>query len=428
MGARISTMSTDQVAPAERIGFWSDWIDRLFCGLQSDLYGDTEFDGRMSTVHAGDIVLTRLESNRHRVMRSPSLVRASEVGYLKIVAPWVGCAGVEQKRPRGVGHTRPVEHLRTLQMPMRWANPVRVEHLIVMVPKQRLVERGLALDPLMARRLGGSGGVARLALETIALGLPRTTRHVETGGARRRRRDHAVRSTCRCSTWPATAPRDATRGLREGIKQHVTEHIGDAGLTVDSIALGTELQSTQPLQRIRRRTRRRCRLRAAAPPRSLRRTFDDRANDHRSITEIALGFGFSSMAHFSRVFRAQVGRRAERLPASRGRRRGLSPGRRGEARGVHSPRSWSAISAECSRMLRVEIALQRRSWPRVADHVAVEQGRPLAGHRQRPLCRRAVALVGQVGEAGRRRRRSRGRERRAPLRRSAAPGAPPGRP
>ena len=92
MGALVSTMSTDQVAPAERVGFWSDWIDRLFCGLQSDLYGDTEFDGGISNVHAGDIVLTRLESNRHRVM-PPSLVRASEVGYLKIVAPWVGCAG-----------------------------------------------------------------------------------------------------------------------------------------------------------------------------------------------------------------------------------------------------------------------------------------------------------------------------------------------
>ena len=28
---------------------------------------------------------------------------------------------------------------------------------------------------------------------------------------------------------------------------------------------------------------------------------------HRSITDIALGFGFSNMAHFSRVFRAHLG-------------------------------------------------------------------------------------------------------------------------
>ena len=93
----VSAMSTDQVSAAERPGFWTDWLHRLFHGLDSDLYGDSEFDGRVATVHAGDIVLTRLEANRHRVTRSASLVRQSEVGYLKIVAPWVGCAGVEQK-------------------------------------------------------------------------------------------------------------------------------------------------------------------------------------------------------------------------------------------------------------------------------------------------------------------------------------------
>jgi len=92
-----STMSTDQVTRSERVGFWADWLDRLFHGLASDVYGDADFDGRVSTVHAGDVVLTRLEANRHRVMRSASQVRSSEVGYLKIVAPFTGCAGVEQQ-------------------------------------------------------------------------------------------------------------------------------------------------------------------------------------------------------------------------------------------------------------------------------------------------------------------------------------------
>ncbi|MGD9835588.1 MAG: helix-turn-helix domain-containing protein, partial [Piscinibacter sp.] len=38
-----------------------------------------------------------------------------------------------------------------------------------------------------------------------------------------------------------------------------------------------------------------------------RRCFDDRAQAHRSITDIAFAFGFSNMAHFSRVFRAHLG-------------------------------------------------------------------------------------------------------------------------
>ena len=120
----------------------------------------------MATLRAGDVVLTRLEANRHRVMRSSSLARSTEIGYLKIVAPYVGCAGVEQKG-REAWVTPDQWSIYDTTDSYAVANPVRVEHLIVMVPKERLVERGLSLEPLMARRLGGSGGVARLALETM---------------------------------------------------------------------------------------------------------------------------------------------------------------------------------------------------------------------------------------------------------------------
>jgi hypothetical protein len=94
MTAPPASMSTDQVSARERVPYWTDWINRLFQGLQSDLYGDNDFEGHIATAHAGEVILTRLESNRHRVMRSAAQVRGSEQGYLKIVAPFHGCAGV----------------------------------------------------------------------------------------------------------------------------------------------------------------------------------------------------------------------------------------------------------------------------------------------------------------------------------------------
>ncbi len=149
---------------------------------ESDLYGDTDFDGRMSTLRAGDIVLTRLEANRHRVMRSSSLARSTEIGYLKIVAPYVGCAGVGQKG-REAWVTPDQWSIYDTTDSYAVANPVTVEHLIVMVPKERLVERGLALDaadgapPRRQRRRRPAGA------RDHALGLPRAARHV--GGRRR---------------------------------------------------------------------------------------------------------------------------------------------------------------------------------------------------------------------------------------------------
>ena len=164
------SMSTDEVSPRERAPYWSAWIERLFCGLQSDLYGDTDFDGRLASAKAGDVILTRLESNRHRVLRSATMARRGEgesaSGYLKIVAPFHGCACVEQKgRAAWVspGEWSIYDTTDTYAV----SNPTRVEHLIVMVPTAQLAERGLAIDELMVRRLGGVGGIVRVMFDTM---------------------------------------------------------------------------------------------------------------------------------------------------------------------------------------------------------------------------------------------------------------------
>jgi AraC-like DNA-binding protein len=306
MSQRSLQMNTADVAPKDRAGLWTDWINRLFHGLQSDLYGDSDFDGRMTTVHAGDVVLTRLEANRHRVTRSAAQVRASEIGYLKIVAPLVGCAGVEQKG-REAWVTTDQWSIYDTTDSYAVANPTRVEHLIVMLPKERLAERGLALDPLMARRLGGSGGVARLALETMRSAyreLPTMSDAAAQGVG------DAIVQFVHLSLMDLAGMSTAItqrEALRERIKQHVSEHIADPRLSVDSIALALNCSRRHLYNAFAEEPDGvagyilRCRLEAC------RRMLQDRRQDHRSLTDIALGLGFSNMAHFSRVFRAHLG-------------------------------------------------------------------------------------------------------------------------
>lgn len=308
MGISIRQMDTEQVAPAERGGFWSDWIGRLFLGLHNDNYGDRDFDGRMCSVQAGEVVLTRLEANRHRVTRSAGLARGSrgDAGYLKIVAPYVGCAGVEQKG-REAWVTPDQWSVYDTTDAYAVANPVRVEHLIVMLPKSSLAERGLALDPLMARRLGGSGGVARLALETMRSAyreLPTMNEPAAraVGDAITQFVHLAMLDLAGVAT--AQSQREA---LRERIKQQVGQRLGDPALTVDSLAQALNCSRRQLYNAfaeeadgvagyILRRRLEACRALLA-----------DRSQEHRSITDIAFGLGFSNMAHFSRVFRAHLG-------------------------------------------------------------------------------------------------------------------------
>lgn len=309
MVARPQLMNTDEVAPRDRIAFWGDWLGRLFQGLSSDQYGDTDFHGRASTLRAGDVVLTHLEATRHRVKRSSAIARATEVPYLKIVAPWVGCAGVEQKGRE------------TWVTPGQWsiydttdsyavANPERVEHLIVMLPKSALAERGLApvgLEPLMARRLGGSGGVSRLALDTMRNAFRELPSMPDAAA---RGVGDAITQLVHLSLLDLAGQTTAVsqrEALRERIKQHVAAHLADPGLTVDGIARALNVSRRQLYNAFAEEPDGVAGYVLARRLEACRQVLADRGHDHRSITEVALGNGFQNMAHFSRVFRAHLG-------------------------------------------------------------------------------------------------------------------------
>jgi AraC-like DNA-binding protein len=306
MSPKPELMDTDLVPPAERVGFFGDWVGRLFQGLKNDAYGDADFDGRARTLRAGEVVLTRLEATRHRVTRAPSIARHTEVPYLKIVAPWKGCAGVEQKGRE------------TWVTPGQWsiydttdsyavANPERVEHLIVMLPRAMLAERGLALEPLMARRLGGSGGVSTLALHTMRNAFAELPSMPEAAA---RGVGDAITQLVHLSLLDLAGHATAQtqrEALRERIKQHVAQHLADPRLTVDEIARALGVSRRQLYNAFSEEPDGVAGYVLARRLDACRRLLADRANDHRSLTDIALGFGFQNMAHFSRVFRSHLG-------------------------------------------------------------------------------------------------------------------------
>lgn len=300
------TMSTDLVAPRERVRYWSDWIDRVFCGLQSDVYGETDFDGHMATEQAGDVVLTRLEADRHRVLKNDRQVRGGDVGYLKIVAPYRGTAGVEQWG-RQAWVTPGEWCIYDTTDSYRVANPVRVEHLIVMVPKAPLVERGLPLEKLMAQRLGSQGGISRLALQAMR-GAWQELPSIAPSAARGVGETimHLVQLSLLELAGRDSAPTQR-EALRESIKQLVARRLGDARLSVDAIAVELNCSRRQLYNAFGDEPDGVAGFVLAQRLEACRRDFEDRHQDAISITEIALRRGFNHPAHFSRAFKARFG-------------------------------------------------------------------------------------------------------------------------
>jgi AraC-like DNA-binding protein len=304
--ADSTLLSTDVVSPRDRAPQWCEWLSRHFCGLRSDLYGDVTFDGHLASTRAGDVILTRLEADRHRVERTASMVRGSDVAYLKIVAPWQGSATVQQQGREACARDGAwviYDTTGTYEI----ANPERVDHLIVMVPKEGVAEHGLRFDGVMARRLGASG-ISRVALETMRntyQELPNMSAAAAQGAG------ELIKQLVRLSLMEVSGHETAVsqrEALRDRIRGYVQQHLRDPALSVDAIAralncsrrhlynafAGDGESIAGYIQR----------LRLEACIRDLQQ-----AGPHaRPITDIALSWGFGNPSHFSRVFRDHTGK------------------------------------------------------------------------------------------------------------------------
>jgi len=299
-------LSTDNIPVSDTAGAWTDWMSRLFFGLESDLYGDTTFDGHLHTSHAGDVVMTKLEANRHRVIRSTRLSRSSDASYLKIVAPWQGSAAVEQAgrqvwvQPGGWA-------IYDTTGSYEVANPERSQHLIVMLPKEPLIERGLRLDALMGRQVGGASGISRVALDTMRSTfqeLPSMTDEAARGAG------DLILELVRLSLLELAGRGTATTQLeafKDRIRDFIGQHLRDPLLSIDRIAQAlncskrhlhnafADEEDTLAHYILRRRLQA-C-MRDLKRPDYLQRT----------ITDIAFSWGFNNGAHFSRAFRDHTG-------------------------------------------------------------------------------------------------------------------------
>ncbi len=302
-----TAVSTDDYAPADRAPVWRDWVWKQFGGLESDLYGDTDFDGHMASARAGDLILTKLEANRHRVVRTRDMVRASEEGYLKIVAPMKGSAGVEQMgRQAWVSPGAWTIYDTTGSYSV--ANPERVEHLIVMVPKAQMIERGLRLENLMARPVGGASGIARVALSTMRSTFQELP-HMSADAARGA--GELIAQLVRLSLIELSGQETQLtqrEALKDRIRGYVALHLRNPELTVDQIAVALNCSKRHLYNAFTEEDQT-----LASYIQGLRLEACIRELQHpmaqmRPITEIALSWGFNSPSHFSRVFREHTGK------------------------------------------------------------------------------------------------------------------------
>ncbi len=304
--ATLSVVSTDQVAPKERIPYWKDVIWQQLGRLRSDARSEGVFRGSLAHCDAGDVKLCRLSASSHRVARTPDLIRQDDRGFLKVVFQIEGSTWFEQGSRK------------TLLSPGEWSiydtmkaytvsNTSDIEQLVLLVPREKVFAAGMRPDELLVQRYSAQAGIGRLAGDLMHRAFDEieacSSDSAETIG-------EAIAQLLRQSLMER-AGRPTSLSLREAlrdrIKQHVHRNLRDPALSIDQIAAALRcskrtlhkafsndgLTLSEYIWRLRLN---RC-----------RRDLESPACAWKSITEIAFSWGFSSPAHFSKAFRDAFG-------------------------------------------------------------------------------------------------------------------------
>jgi AraC-like DNA-binding protein len=305
--SHLAVVSTADVAPRDRLGLWGDFVCRHIGPLRADTFGDPEFHGRLELGQLGTVPVARITASRHRVLRTPSLIRQDDRSYVKLVAQVEGAGCFEQNGRKVV--LAPGEwSLYDTTKPYTVSNPEPIKQVIMLLPRAHLVRLGLDLDDLVVRRFSGRSGVGRLTYDLLVSSfgtLEGAPAAITAGDLAETIAGHVELAVLdRAGTPTEASLRELTR---DRVKCFIDVHLNDPMLSLDDIAAAIGC-SKRYLHKLfdgeaetlnshiwRRRLER------------IRHDLADPALAGTSITEIAFSRGFNSSTHFSRSFRESYG-------------------------------------------------------------------------------------------------------------------------
>lgn len=272
---------------------------------------------RLSRVHTSHGKIEFLDIAALRIAR----ITAPERGVLFDLAPAANAHGCVNFLLQVSGTSTCAQHRRLAQLaPGQWdafnigplhiaANHEAAEQIALLVPSDQ-IDRGVEVAHLAARRQPGASGISRVlchAASVLFREIPRsgTQRLTELTEPVRRWLNIAVRE--RMEGERPENEGSAQERLRRRVRTYVNAQLRDPALSVTRVA--THLDCTpRYLQKVFQETGRG--LNEQIRDLRLDRCYSDLldpAQSSRSITDIALSWGFNSVTHFSDAFRHRFG-------------------------------------------------------------------------------------------------------------------------
>lgn len=301
-------LTTDAVAPRQRVSFWQEMVCQTFVQAHCDSRIGESFRGSIRSEAFGATEISRIEAGPQRIHRRPvDIARDCKPSFYLCYH----AAGRARYRERQLeSELGPGDMILLDNCEPYWAEYEEpVTSIVLHVPHQVLRDRFRIPERAMGRKLSGVGGLTRIAGDfmqaSLAQGpaLPPSQR-----AALAHRALDLFSGVLAEAVGEHVDPGTHQRILLARVKRYVETHLGNPDLDPAQVAaaIGVSVRHVSRLfhldgisfgryvlqQRIER-----CQVALADPALSARR-----------VSEIALDNGFNNLAHFSRVFRDALGR------------------------------------------------------------------------------------------------------------------------
>lgn len=295
--------------PRDRIERWYDVASKLYVGHQCDLDKSHVFDATIRVSRLATIETTVLQSNPVRFIHSQRHISMSEDQNVFLCMLRQGRSIWLQDGREGEGLPGDFAILNACR-PYELAFCERSSLLVFKIPLREFEQRvgpTIGLTAITVSADSDLGGLASGFLSMLPGRLP-------IGGERDAVRiaDHALDLAGMALLAATTQRRPTLSSAREiaisAVRRAIDSNLTDANLTTEIVAraAGISVRYASQLLHDDGTSVGRCILERRLE--ECRRRLADPAQVHRSITEIALSWGFSDPSHFARRFKQAFGR------------------------------------------------------------------------------------------------------------------------
>ncbi|MCB5179399.1 helix-turn-helix domain-containing protein [Streptomyces sp. SMC 277] len=301
-------LTTDSVPEQQKVTYWNEVVSRTLVPMAVSPRGTGPFDGRITTRRLGYLQVSTVEADAKSVSRTPALITPSCEALVAVAVQMSGTATFAQGgRTTEVGEGDLVVY--ETGRPYSIDYPRRFTTHVFQLPRHTLPVsdsdlRRIAGDAI--RTSGGVGGMLCLflsALASLSGARPPVIAHRLAGDfvdllstliAERTRPDGA-------------RPDTASGALLLRVREHIDRNLGDPDLSPESIARAHGMSVRYLHKLFEGEGTTVCRLVQRRRLEECSRELAHRGRATASVSAVAHRWGFSSPAHFSRIFRAAYG-------------------------------------------------------------------------------------------------------------------------